>query len=35
MTATTARTLAVPHLPVERFELACGARLLVSPRPGA
>jgi len=27
--------LAVPHIPVERFELACGARLLVSRRPGA
>ena len=35
MSAALARTLAVPHLPVERFELACGARLLVSPRPGA
>jgi len=27
--------LAVPHIPVERFELACGARLLVSRRKGA
>jgi len=27
--------LAVPQLPVERFQLACGARLLVSPRKGA
>ena len=26
---------AIPHIPVERFELACGALLLVSPRPGA
>jgi zinc protease len=26
---------AVPHLPVERFELSCGARLLVSRRSGA
>lgn len=30
-----ARELAVPHLPVERFELRCGARLLVSRRAGA
>lgn len=30
-----AKVLAVPHLPVERFDLACGARLLVSHRPGA
>jgi zinc protease len=29
------RRLAVPHIPVERFELGCGARLIVSPRPGA
>ena len=29
------RKLAVPALPVERFELACGATLLVSPRAGA
>ncbi len=29
------RDLAIPHIPVERFELRCGARLLVSPRPGA
>ncbi len=35
MSATRTRTLAVPHLPVERFELACGARLLVSRRRGA
>lgn len=27
--------LTVPEIPVERFELACGARLVVSPRPGA
>jgi zinc protease len=27
--------LAVPELPVQRFELACGARLIVSPRRGA
>lgn len=32
-TATSA--LAVPSLPVERYPLACGATLLVSPRPGA
>ena len=25
----------VPHIPVERFSLECGALLLVSPRPGA
>jgi zinc protease len=25
----------VPELPLERFELDCGARLIVSPRPGA
>ena len=30
-----ARELAVPHIPVERFALRCGAQLLVSPRPGA
>jgi zinc protease len=30
-----ARALAVPHIPVERFELSCGAKLLISPRPGA
>jgi len=30
-----ARELSVPRLPVERFPLACGALLLVSPRPGA
>jgi len=30
-----ARTPAVPHVPVERFSLGCGALLLVSPRPGA
>jgi len=29
------RALAVPHIPVERFALRCGAQLLVSPRPGA
>jgi zinc protease len=29
------RALAIPHIPVERFALSCGARLLVSPRPGA
>lgn len=29
------RALPVPHIPVERFELRCGARLLVSARPGA
>jgi zinc protease len=28
-------TLAVPHLPVHRFELACGAKFLMSPRSGA
>lgn len=28
-------TLAVPHLPVHRYELACGAKFLMSPRPGA
>lgn len=27
--------LTVPQLPLVRFELACGARLVVSPRPGA
>lgn len=31
----SASALAVPHLPVQRFELACGARLLVSHRPGS
>lgn len=35
MSATRTRALAVPHIPVERFELTCGARLLVSHRPGA
>jgi len=29
------KPLAVPRLPLERFELACGARLIVSPRRGA
>jgi zinc protease len=33
--AATARAPAVPHIPVERFELACGARLLFSRRPNA
>lgn len=28
-------TLAIPTLPVERHELRCGAKLLVSPRPGS
>ncbi len=31
----SARQLAIPALPVERFELSCGAVLLVSPRAGA
>jgi zinc protease len=35
VSARKAHALAIPHLPVERFELACGARLLVSRRPGA
>ncbi|MFT7540671.1 MAG: zinc protease, partial [Gammaproteobacteria bacterium] len=26
---------AIPHIPVERFELKCGVTLLVSPRPDA
>ncbi|HEX6883876.1 MAG TPA: pitrilysin family protein [Planctomycetota bacterium] len=29
------KSLPVPRLPLERFELACGARLIVSPRRGA
>lgn len=29
------RDLPTVHLPFERFDLACGARLVVSPRPGA
>jgi zinc protease len=33
--AKSRRSLSIPHIPLERFELACGARLLVSPRPGA
>jgi zinc protease len=32
---TTRRRPPVIELPIERFELRCGARLLVSPRPGA
>lgn len=35
MRARQAHALAVPHLPVERFALRCGAQLLVSRRPGA
>ncbi len=36
MSATTrVADLVVPDLPVERYELDCGAQLLVSPRPGA
>jgi len=30
-----AGALLVPELPIHRYELRCGARLLVSPRPGA
>lgn len=34
MSAVRRRELAVPHIPVERFELSSGARLLVSRRAG-
>lgn len=35
MTNTPSRALPRVHLPFERFELGCGAKLIVSPRPGA
>ena len=34
-TKTATGAAPAPHLEVERFELSCGAKLIVSPRPGA